>query len=146
MEEETTKTGMETAGKETGADEEQGAKGKLFTQDELNTIIQQRLAREKEKAAAEQEAAFQAREAELKQKELSLSLREKLTQNELPAYIGDILKITDEAGIDRAISILKQYAQEERGKVKPGFRVIGGAEQTREASAGQSFREVMRLH
>ncbi|MDE7308974.1 MAG: hypothetical protein K2N61_10015 [Lachnospiraceae bacterium] len=143
--EENTKTGMEAATEETGANEEQGGKEKLFTQDELNTIIQQRLAREKEKAAAEQEAAFQAREAELKQKELSLALREKLTQNELPAYIGDILKITDEADIDRAISTLKQYAQEERGKVKPGFRVIGGPEQTREASVGQSLRQVMGL-
>lgn len=137
--EENTKTGMEAAGEETGA------KGKLFTQDELNTIIQQRLAREKEKAAAEQEAAFQAREAELKQKELSLTLREKLTQNELPAYIGDILKITGEADIDRAISTLKQYALEERAKVKPGFRKIGGEEQTKETSVSQSLRQVMGL-
>ncbi len=144
--EENTKTGRETGGEQTEANEEQEVKEKFFTQEEVNSIIQQRLAREKEKAAAEQEAAFQAREAELKQKELSLTLREKLAQNELPAYIGDILKITDEAAIDQAVSTLKQYAQEERAKVKPGFRVIGGAEQTREASVGQSFRQVMGLH
>jgi len=145
MEEETTKTGMETASGETGADKEQEAGGKLFTQEELNAIIQQRLAREKEKAAAEQEAAFKAREAELKQKELSLALREKLAQNELPAYIGDILKITDEAGIDRAINTLKQYALEERAKVKPGFRKIGGEEQSKETSGDNLLRQVMRL-
>lgn len=48
----------------------------MFTQEEVNTIIQNRLTREKEKSATENAAALADREAQLQERELKLQLRE----------------------------------------------------------------------
>lgn len=68
----------------TATEEQQGTqnqpKEKTFTQDEVNKIVSERLARDKGKNSAE----LEKREHELEQRELAMTAREKLAERGLP--------------------------------------------------------------
>lgn len=62
---------------------------KLFTQDEVNRIVGERLARVKQTADSAE------READLKAREARLTCREYLSSEKLPAELADILPTAD---------------------------------------------------
>lgn len=72
---------------------------KTFSQADVNRIVADRLARERDKRTAE----LDEREKELKRRELSVAAREKLDEAGLNKELYKVLKYDDEAELDEAI-------------------------------------------
>lgn len=67
--------------------------GKMFTQEEVNKIVSERLARDREKRSIQQQE--DTREQALKAREARLDCREYLNEKKYPAELLDILDTTD---------------------------------------------------
>ena len=80
-----------------------GAGETTFTQEQVNKIVSDRLAREKVKS----EAALAEREQQLAQRELLLTAKEKLTESGLPVELLDALNVSSPEAMDKAITTLK---------------------------------------
>lgn len=76
---------------------------KTFTQEEVNRIVSDRLARDRSNRTAE----LDEREKELKLRELSVTAREKLEAAGLNKELCKVLKYDDEAELDEAIRQLQ---------------------------------------
>lgn len=113
-------TGTGESGAETAA--------KTFTQDDVNRIVQERLAKEKGKGEAE----LQKRMHELDIRERKMNATQKLRDNGLPDYLVDALNMeTDEsfnASIEAVIKMQKESRNEEPKVVGYGDLIgkIGG--------------------
>lgn len=83
----------------------QGEGGKTFTQEEVNRIVQERLARAK--TAQEPDA----RELELKKRENAIYLREQIATQGLPDTLLEEMQGMDKATIDKCLKILAPYAK-----------------------------------
>lgn len=77
--------------------------GRMFTQDELEEILQKRLARERRNRPGMED--IQARERELEERERAVVARERLAEAGLPAALAQVLK-TDEGSIEKAIDLI----------------------------------------
>ena len=78
---------------------------RMFTQDEVNRIVQDRLARVKVTNEPDQ------RELDLQSRELALYARERIEENGLDKTLADELKGMDKATIDKVIKIIAPMAQ-----------------------------------
>lgn len=78
---------------------------RMFTQDEVNRIVQDRLARVKVANEPDQ------RELDLQSRELALYARERIEENGLDKTLADGLKGMDKATIDKVIKIIAPMAQ-----------------------------------
>ena len=83
----------------------QGDGGKTFTQEEVNRIVQERLARVK--TAQEPDA----RELELEKRENAIYLREQITTQGLSDNLLEEMQGMDKATIDKCLKILAPYAK-----------------------------------
>lgn len=79
------------------------ADGKTFSQEEVNSIIRDRLAKEKDKTQKQ----FEAMEKELALKELNFKAKELVTGKGLSLDILEVLKFDDEASLQNSIQILE---------------------------------------
>lgn len=86
---------------------------KTFTQEDVNRIVQERLAKEKAKNSGE--ADFAKREQELNQRELKLSAKEMLAEKGLPMQLLDALNCTDEKVMKKSIEIIETVLDEYKG-------------------------------
>lgn len=77
---------------------------KTFTQDEVNKIVQERLAKEK----AKYDTALEEKEKELTQREFLLEARETLTAKGLPADLLDALNTSSNEAFDKSLSIIEE--------------------------------------
>lgn len=75
----------------------EAGKGKTFTQDEVNRIVSERLAREREKQAAEP-SETDKREQELNARESAFKCRELIAEND--CYPKELLDILDTSNFD----------------------------------------------
>ena len=91
-----------------------GAGEKTFSQEDVNRIVGERLAKEKAKG----EAALAEREQQLAQRELLLTAKEKLTENGLPVELVDALNVSSPEALEKALStvktVLDKYKSEAR--------------------------------
>ena len=78
---------------------------RTFTQDEVNRIVQERLARVKGASELDQ------RELDLQSREMALYAKEKIEENGLDKTLADELKGMDKATIDKVIKIITPMAQ-----------------------------------
>lgn len=114
-----TKTSAE--GTQTGTDGAQGER--TFTQDEVNRIVQERLAKEKSKGTGSIGDELDKRAAALDLRERKLTARETLREKGLPEYLVDALNMeTDEAFQKSMEAILKMKGEAEGS---PGPKPIG---------------------
>lgn len=94
---------------------------KKFTQEEVNRIIGERLAKEKAKTEAE----FARREQELKQKEFEFKAKEILSGRNLPVELLKALNCKDEETLLDSIKVIEKHfrykGNEERVTVGTGF-------------------------
>lgn len=67
--------------------------GKMFTQDEVNKIVSDRLARDREKRSAQQQE--DTKELVLKARESKLDCREYLSEKKYPAELLEVLDTSD---------------------------------------------------
>ena len=97
---------MNTQTEATQADT-QGDK-KTFTQDDVNRIVQDRLAKDRAKASEE----ISRREQELAQREFRLNSRQKLLDRGLPESILDALNCSSETAFDKALETIDSLIRE----------------------------------
>lgn len=88
---------------------------KTFTQEQVNQIISDRLARDRAKG----EAALAEREQQLAQRELLLTAKEKLTENGLPVELVDALNVSSPEALEKALSIVKTVMDKHKAEARP---------------------------
>lgn len=88
----------------------QGTGEKTFTQDDVNRIVSERLAKEKAKSSGE--ADFAKREQELAQRELRMSAKELLSEKSLPVQLLDALNCTDEETMEKSVATIETVFNE----------------------------------
>lgn len=108
-------------GTETGTE---GTQGKTFTQEDVNRIVQERLAKERSKGNSNSEE-LDRRAAELDQRERRLSAVEELRKNGLPDYLADALNIGTEEELKNSIAIITKMKGETAAATTPDPVVIG---------------------
>lgn len=117
---------------------------KTFTQEEVNRIVSDRLARDRDKRTAE----LDEREKELKHRELAIAAREKLEEAGLSKELCKVLKYDDEAELDEAIEQL-QHIKGFDGKKpeKTGKKIVEPFRlpEFEDAPAPDLFREAFKL-
>lgn len=128
-----------------------GQEEKTFTQEEVNRIVQERLARSKgnqEPKGEENKAAdeMESKEAELKAREMNLLAREQLLDAGLDADCLPLLKgAVDEKDLKDRIEILKKHLNKKDEEPKPsGFIQIGAPGQDAEKGS-DPIRQAMGL-
>lgn len=83
---------------------------KTFTQDEVNKIVSERLARDKGKNSAE----LEKREHELEQRELAMTAREKLAERGLPKELAEVLRFSDDESMNKSIDAIEKIINENK--------------------------------
>ena len=86
----------------------QGAGERTFTQEDVNRIVQDRLAKDREKASKE----LGEREQELAQREFRLNSRQKLIDRAYPESILDALDCSSEEAFNKAWDIIDGLIKE----------------------------------
>lgn len=83
--------------------------GKMFTQDEVNRIVSERLARERTKA---EPSAADLREQDLKAREALLACRDYLDENQLSKKFLDVFDHSDPAAFKKKVEQLQELHSE----------------------------------
>lgn len=101
---------------------------KTFTQEEVNTLIQERLAKEK----AKYEKQIADMEADMTRRERRLGAREKLQEKGLPVELAELVKLDDEESFNTSLELLeKTYNQRgpeaEGHAAAPAYNPSGGS-------------------
>lgn len=91
---------------------------RTFTQDDVNRIVGERLAKEK----ARQDASFAEREQELSRREALFELKDQLKEMGLPSELLPVLNVHDKPALDKALEALKNYINEQTSR--KGRKVI----------------------
>ena len=120
---------------------------KTFSQDDVNRIIGERLAKEKSK----NEADLAKKEQELAQRELALDARELLTSKGLPVELYEALNATSKETLDQSIQLIEKAFS----KAKSGHPNItikgaspangGGFDIDAESASDKAIRKTMGL-
>lgn len=82
--------------------------GRTFTQEEVNSIVKERLAKEKDKLKREQDTFFAEREKKIADRELRMAAVEKLQEKGIPTALVDAINCSDDESIEKSIEILMQ--------------------------------------
>lgn len=101
----------------------QGIGEKTFSQEEVNRIVGERLA--KEKAKSNNDTDFSKREQELAQRELRLTAKESLTEKGLPVQLLDALNCTDKETMEKSISTIETIFNEFKAKATGQIKFKG---------------------
>lgn len=99
--------------------------GRTFTQDDVNRIVGERLA--KEKAKTEQELS--QREAELSKRELTLKAKEIMMNRKMPIELLEVVNYTDEKTLNKSLDIIYDCINSK--KFVPKLVGVAPAESTR---------------
>ena len=115
-----------------------GAGETTFTQEQVNKIVSDRLAREKVKS----EAALAEREQQLAQRELLLTAKEKLTDAGLPVELLNALNVSSPEAIEKAITTMKGVIDKIKAEAPKPFTIHGAkpAEAGRRPEVGADSR------
>lgn len=129
-------TNTSTEGTQTGTEGAQ--QGKTFTQDDVNRIVQERLAKEKGKGSEE----LDKRAAELDKRERRMNAVDELRKNGLPDYLVDALNMETDETFQNSMEAIKKMKGETAGTRTdrvigtidiPGIVTKGGSNDLREA-------------
>lgn len=130
----TEQTQAENMGNETevqGADQAAAGSGKeqkLFTQEEVNSVVQSRISRLKSQITKEASAEYNQKLTELQARESKLMVKEALHERNMPRELADIITCTDENDLNAKLEALQKiYGDKAKEKeAKPtGFIQIG---------------------
>ena len=93
---------MEIENTQTQQEKPQESGEKTFTQEDVNRIVGERLAKDRAKSDAD----LVKREQELTQRELHLTAKEMLSEKGLPKELADILKFSDRETLEKNVSAI----------------------------------------
>ena len=122
---------------------------RTFSQEDVNRIVQERLAKEKAKSSGE--ADFTKREQELARRELHMSAKELLSEKGLPVQLVEALNCTDRETMEKSVETVEKYFEECRANARSSIRLKGfqpGASSvmpTAEPSGDLEIRKAMGL-
>lgn len=121
-----------------------GAGEKTFSQEDVNRIVGERLAKEKAKG----EVALAEREQQLAQRELLLTAKEKINEMGLPAELVDALNVSSPEALEKALSTVKTVLDKYKSEARP--MKFSGAKPAENLSGvrntgDDSLRKAMRL-
>ena len=136
MSEQNATTGVSQQEPQAQQTETQGEGGKTFTQEEVNRIVQERLARAKTTAQG-----ADARELELEKRENAIYLREQIATQGLPDTLLEEMQGMDRATIDKCLKILAPYAKKAS---EPILNAVG-ATTGRSENSDDAIRKAMGL-
>lgn len=119
---------------------------KTFTQEQVNAIIGERLAKEKTRA----DAAIAEREQQIAQRELLLEAKEKMSDMGLPVELLDALNVSSKEAIEKSLTIAKAVLDKQKAAPPQfvGFQpgVSSGMPKMPTPSTGDlEIRQAMRL-
>lgn len=89
-----------------------GAGEKTFTQEQVNQIISERLARDRAKS----EAALVEKEQQLAQRELLLNAKERINEMGLPVELLDALNISSSEALEKSLNTVKAVLENKNRK------------------------------
>ena len=122
-----------------------GAGETTFTQEQVNKIVSDRLAREKVKS----EAALAEREQQLAQRELLLTAKEKLTESGLPVELLDALNVSSPEAMEKSLNTVKAVIDKIKAEAPKPFTIHGAkpveAGRRPEVGADSRLRKAMGL-
>ena len=95
----------QTEGTQTSTD------GKTFTQEDVNRIVQERLAKEKGKGSED----LDKRAAELDKRERRMNAIDELRKNDLPDYLVDALNMETDEAFQKSMESIKKMKGETAG-------------------------------
>ena len=121
-----------------------GAGEKTFSQEDVNRIVGERLAKERAKG----EAALAEKEQQLAQRELLLTAKEKINEMGLPAELVDALNVSSPEALEKALSTVKTVLDKYKCEARP--MKFSGAKPAESLSGvrntgDDSLRKAMRL-
>ena len=123
----------------------QGTGEKTFTQEDVNRIVQDRLA--KEKARNSGETDFAKREQDLARRELRMTAKELLSEKGLSVQLLDALNYTDKEAMEKSIAVIDKAFNDYKANLpRPTFRgFVPGASSDRlpKISEDQQIRDAM---
>lgn len=102
---------------------DQGTGEKTFTQEDVNRIVGERLAKEKAKNSGE--ADFAKREQELVQRELHMTAKELLSEKGLPVQLFDALNCTDKETMEKSIATIEKIFSEYKANATQQVKFTG---------------------
>lgn len=102
--------------------EVQDKEPRLFTQEEVNGIVQARIARVKEQGTKDAEAEYNQKLQELNNREMKLLVREKLSERGMSKKLADVITCTDEADLDAKLDALHEIYGDSTKNKEPGGR------------------------
>lgn len=108
-----------TEGTQTSTDGTQDAR--TFTQDDVNRIVQERLAKEKGKGNPD----LDKRAAELDMRERKMNAVQKLRDNGLPDYLVDALNLNTDEDLEKSIEAINKMKGETGGAGSQESVLIG---------------------
>ena len=126
-------TNTSTEGTQTNTDGVQ--QGKTFTQEDVNRIVQERLAKEKSKGSEE----LDKRAAELDKRERRMNAVDELRKNGLPDYLVDALNMETDEAFQQSMEAIKKMKGETAAAQEviigsiPGTVKKGGSDNLRDA-------------
>jgi len=106
-----------------------GKEQKLFTQDEVNSFVQSRIARIKGQINKDAKAEYDQKLAELQAREMKLMVKEKLDERGMSRELADIITCTDEEDLNNKLEALNKIygGDAAKEKEKPTGFVIGAS-------------------
>ena len=108
---------------------------KTFTQDELNHIISDRLAKERGKY----ETQLAEKEQELSRRELMFTAKERIAETGLPPAILDAINMADAETMEKSLEILQKAWPERK---EPGFVGMTPGQSDRRIPIGNTMHGV----
>lgn len=100
---------------------------RTFTQDEVNHIVGERLAKEKAKqdaSFAEREQQFAERERELARREAFANTKYQIEEMGLPSELLPVLNVQDQEAMDKALQALKNHIHAIREEENSHYKVF----------------------
>lgn len=83
-------------------------KGKLFTQEEVNSIIQSRISRMKAQLSKEAESTYDSKMQQLHEREMKILVKEQLDERGMSKDLADIITCTDENDLKNKLDVLEK--------------------------------------
>lgn len=116
---------------------------KTFTQEEVNTIVQDRLAKEK----AKYEKQLEDMQTDVARREKRLDAQEKLKEKGLPAELVDLVNLNDEKSFNTSLELIERTYKQQQPQPQRKENHGSGQYAPRDgaASSGDPFREAMGL-
>lgn len=120
--------------------------GKTFSQEDVNRIVGERLAKEK----AKNESDWQQREQDLQKRELRMTAKEYLNEKNIPVELLDALNYTDEETLQKSVEIIEKFIEEKtqeakRPKIVEIGQICGPTPGAPIGNDDEAIRKAMRL-